>query len=198
MNDDDRYPASTVRSILETHLVTPATAAALRARLVESVGSGVFDAMGQKTLRAMCDRLIPQTDRSELIDLAAIVENGLATGVGDGWRYADMPDDIAALQSGLAAIEASARRAFDANFADLNSMARDRLLYDVQRGDVPADLWAGLDPMLFFETLLVAVTEAYYAHPLAQEEIGYLGMADASGWPDVGLGARAPHEPDPL
>lgn len=198
MSHDDLYPAETVRSILDTPLVTPATAAAVRARLATLEGSGAFDAPERRTLRAACDGLIPQSDRREPIDLATIVENQLATGAGAGWRYAGMPDDIAALQIGLAAIEASACRLFEASFADLDSMTRDRLLFAVQRGDVPTDLWAGLDPKLFFETLLVAVTEAYYAHPLAQEEIGYLGMADARGWQEVGLGARAPHEPEPL
>lgn len=198
MRHDDRYPADTVRSILDTPLVTPATASAVRARLAAPEGSGAFDAPARRTLRAAFDGLIPQSDRREPIDLAAIVENRLATGAGDGWRYADMPDDIAALQIGLAAIEASACRLFDASFADLDSMTRDRLLFAVQRGDVPTDLWAGLDPKRFFETLLVAVIEAYYGHPLAQEEIGYLGMADARGWQEVGLGARAPHEPEPL
>ncbi|MBC7504141.1 MAG: gluconate 2-dehydrogenase subunit 3 family protein [Sandarakinorhabdus sp.] len=198
MTRDDRYPANTVRSILDTPLVTPATSAALRARLAEPVGSGVFDALARKTLRAACDGLIPQSDRSNPIDLASIVESRLANGDGDGWRYADMPDDVAVLRSGLAAIDASAHGMFGAGLADLDTMARDRLLTSVQHGDVPSDLWTVLDPKRWFETLLVAVTEAYYAHPLAQEEIGYLGMADARGWSDVGLGARAPHEPEPL
>ena len=198
MRSEDRYPANTVRSILNTPLTTPVTAAALRARLAAQMGIVVFDALARKNLRAACDGLIPQSERSEPIDLTSIVENRLATGVGDGWRYSDMPDDIAALRSGLAAIEASARRSFNAGFSDLDSMARDGLLACVQRGDVPTDIWCSLDPMRFFETLLVAVTEAYYAHPLAQEEIGYLGMADARGWADVGLNARAAHEPEPL
>ena len=198
MRHDDRYPADTVHSILDTPLVTPATSNALRARLVAPAGSGVFDAPMRKNLRAACDGLIPQSDRRNLLDVASIVENRLAGGVGDGWRYAEMPDDIAALRNGLVAIDASARRKFGAGFADLDNMVRDRLLACVQLGDVPPDLWPGIDPKRFFETLLVAVIEAYYAHPLAQAEIGYLGMADARGWPDVGLGARAPHEPDPL
>ena len=199
MTCDDRYPANTVRSILDTHLITPSTAAALHARLAEPAGGDVFDALARKNFRAACDGLIPQSDRSNPIDLASIVEGRLANGGGgDGWRYADMPEDVAVLRSGLAAIDASAHGVFGTGFADLDTMARDRLLTSVQHGDVPPDLWTVLDPKRWFETLLVAVTEAYYAHPLAQEEIGYLGMADARGWPDVGLGARAPHEPDPL
>ena len=198
MTHDERYPSGTIRDILDTDLVTAATAKALRARLVAPKGSGVFNVAQRRTLAAICDRLIPQSGHQKPIDLAAIVENRLAVGIGDGWRYADMPDDVTALGSGLAAIDAIARRGFGAGFIDLDNMARDGLLKSVQHGDVPADLWADLDSKRFFETLLVAVTEADYAHPLAQEEIGYLGMADARGWSAVGLGARAPHEPDPL
>jgi hypothetical protein len=50
----------------------------------------------------------------------------------------------------------------------------------------------------FFEELLVLATETYYAHPLAQEEIGYAGMADAAGWQAIGLDEREAHEPAPL
>jgi hypothetical protein len=41
----------------------------------------------------------------------------------------------------------------------------------------------------------VLATETYYAHPLAQEEIGYAGMADARGWRAIGLDEREAHEP---
>lgn len=195
---DDHYPAGTVRAVMTTDLVTPATAQALQARLVATEGQGVFDPAARAVLALVCDRLVPQPDRSMPIDLVAIVEHKLAGGVGDGWRYDMMPGDVTAMRRGIVAIDASAKTWFWAGFADLDTMSCDLLLAAVQRGDVQPEIWRNLNPQRFFETLLVAVTEAYYAHPLAQEEIGYLGMADAHGWRDVGLGARAPHEPVPL
>ncbi|MBW3634848.1 MAG: GMC family oxidoreductase [Armatimonadetes bacterium] len=49
----------------------------------------------------------------------------------------------------------------------------------------------------FFEELLAEATEHYYAHPLAQEEIGYAGFADAPGWKRIGLDERENREPAP-
>jgi hypothetical protein len=44
---------------------------------------------------------------------------------------------------------------------------------------MPAGYW--------FEELLVEASEIYFAHPLAQQAMGYLGMADAQGWTATGL-----------
>lgn len=194
---DDHYPAGSVRGLIETDLLTPPTAEALRARMLAPIGK-CLDVRARAALAAVGERLLPQPDRDTPIDLAAIVEDRLAGGVGDGWRYDTMPDDATAMQRGLIAIDASALAWFGAGVADLDTMSCDLSLAAVQRGDVQPEIWGDLDPVRFFEELLVAVTEAYYAHPLAAEEIGYLGMADARGWADVGLGARAAHEPVPL
>ena len=192
---DEHYPVGTVRAVIDTDLVTPATAQALRTRLRVVAGEGVFDPAGRAVLEAVCDRLVPQSDRAVPIELAAIVEHRLATGFGDGWRYDMMPNDITAMRRGIAAIDDSARAEWGVGYVALGVAARDALLAAVQRGDAAPLIWGNLDPRRFFEELLVAVTEAYYAHPVAQEEIGYLGMADAGGWRDVNLGARAAYEP---
>jgi hypothetical protein len=52
-----------------------------------------------------------------------------------------------------------------------------------------------MDGALYFEELLALVVDVYYAHPLASEEIGYIGMADAHGWQAIGLDQRETHEP---
>lgn len=52
-----------------------------------------------------------------------------------------------------------------------------------------------MDAALYFEELLALVVDIYYAHPLASEEIGYTGMADAHGWQAIGLDERETHEP---
>ena len=43
--------------------------------------------------------------------------------------------------------------------------------------------------------MLAELTETYYAHPLAQEEIGYVGMADLPAWTKIGLNEREEREP---
>lgn len=187
------WPEGTVRAVLNTDLVTAPTAAALRARLASPPEFDfVLDAEGCALLAAVCDRLVPQPDRAVPIDIAGIVHSKLAADLGNGWRFDSMPPDTVAMAQGLRGIEASAQAGFGRGFAALGDAERDAVLVAVQVGDV-AD-WP-IDPTRFFEELLAGVAEAYYSHPIAQEEIGYLGMADAHGWVDVGFGASAPHEP---
>ena len=196
MRDDSHYLAGTVRAVLDTDLVTAQTAAALRRRLEPSDAHfHVLGADGLRLLVAICDRLIPQSDRESPIDLAQRLHRNIAIGDGDGWRYATLPGDRAALIVGVAAVDASARTMTGMSFLGLDDDGRDTVLAAVQRGDAPRKEWEPIVQKRWFEELLVAVAELYFAHPIAQEEIGYLGMADAQGWAEVGLGARAAFEP---
>ena len=54
-------------------------------------------------------------------------------------------------------------------------------------GDAPGATWQTLPAKRFFEELLAEAAENYYSHPLAQEEIGYVGMADLPAWERLGL-----------
>jgi hypothetical protein len=87
------YPPGTVRALLETDLLTPATRAVIQARLEPRPAAEphFFDSQTFQTLRAVCDRLIPQADRADPVDLAAALDERLAGGACDGWRYASMP-----------------------------------------------------------------------------------------------------------
>ena len=195
MSRDRRYPDGAVRAVLETGLVTPQTAAALCRRLDPVQPASGLDAHALAALAAVCDRLIPQADRSTPIDLAARVHTAVFDGSGDGWRYAALSADGISLAAGLSALDASARTLAGRPFIDLAVDEQEALLRAVQRAEGPGEAWAGVDARRWFEELLAAAVEAYYAHPFAQEEIGYLGMADAEGWSEVGFGARAPFEP---
>lgn len=191
---DDSYPSGTVVGLLDSDLLTAATVAALRNRFAQDdrAPPDLLGAASTRVLEAVCAQLIPQDDRDPPIDIAGEVQRRLADGVGDGWRYADMPPDDVAMAVGLRGIEQAARAMFGGRFVDLAASDRDAILREIQRGEAPGEL--PLDR--FFEELLAQVADIYYSHPLAQEEIGFLGMADAKGWEEVGLGARAPHEPD--
>ncbi len=191
---DHRWPDGTVRAVLGTDLVTPATRAALTARLAPSAPfAPVLDVATIAVLEAVCARLVPQPDRAVPVDIAGDLHRKLAAGAGNGWRFDALPDDVTAMATGLAAIDARAAAMFGRRFAALGAADADAVLAAVQAGTAPG--WTGPEPKQFFEELLAGVAESYYSHPLAQEEIGYLGMADADGWADVGFGARAPHEP---
>ncbi len=63
-------------------------------------------------------------------------------------------------------------------------------LHRIQRAEAPGETWKAMPANKFFEELLAEATTNYYAHPIAQEEIGYAGMADVPGWQRIGLNER--------
>lgn len=195
-----RYPAGAVRALIETALVSPRTRDVLRGRL-EALGRGpavaprFLDPRAFATLRAACDRLVAQGDRAEPVDLAGQIDARLAADAADGWRYDAMPPDGEAYRLGLRGLDDLARARFATAFAALDGARQDEILEDVQRGAVADGVWADLPPARFFEELLAEAAEDFYSDPLAQEEIGYAGMADAPGWTRIGLGEREPREP---
>lgn len=209
MHRDDwypRYPRGTVRALLDTAHVTPATRAALRARLDGDgrAASGCdaaprfLDAPALATLRAACARLVSQPDGAPPIDLVAMVDARLAAGAGNGWRYAALPPDGDAYRVGARGLDESARAAYGVAFAALTAAHQDALLHAVQSGAVRGGAWDTVPPARWFEELLAELVECYYSHPLAQEEIGYVGMADVPGWPALGLDVLDAREPRPL
>lgn len=196
---DPSWPGGTVTGLIGGPLMTPATSRALLDRLAVSLAStAVFDSGQLATLAAVAARLLPQKGRVMPIDLAGELNRRLANDAGDGWRFAALPADVAAHQRGLDAIGAAASARHGKRFAELVPAEQDALLRDIQFGRVSGADWEGFDAALWFVDLLAVLVDIDYSHPVAQEEIGFLGMADARGWQDVGFGARAPHEPEPL
>lgn len=149
------------------------------------------------TLRVVCDRLIPQDDLADRVDIADQIDQRLAAGQSNGWRPASMPPDRVAWTAGLDAIEQACQLRFSHPFGDLPIEQQEALLRDLQSGTVQAAVWRGIDPARFFEDMLAEAVEIFYASPLAQEEIGYVGMADLPNWTSIGLNELTAREPLP-
>ena len=182
------YPENTVRALLNTNHVTNATRQVLTERLNAPRRQPTFFSSGQfALLQAICDRLIPQDDRPEIIDVAGGIDERLAENKSNGWRYAVMPADADAYKLGLTGVEESAQVLFQQPFQQLSGDQQDRLLEMIQTGNAPGDSWQSVPSSRFFEELLAEAAENYYSHPLAQEEIGYVGMADLPAWQRIGL-----------
>jgi len=191
------YPDGTVRALLDTELVTAATRAALEARLdTAPYEPQFFDGTTYELLRAVVARLFPQPERAEPIELARAIDKRLANGESDGWRYDALPPDREAYRLGLGGINESAQLLFNVPFLAAQPAQQDAVLSAVQKQEAPGKMWEILPAKLFFEELLAELTENYYAHPLAQEEIGYVGMADVPGWHHLGLNNLDPREPE--
>jgi len=192
------YPRGSVRALLATDRVTQPTREALESKLRPPRPEPMaFDAETFATLRAVCARLVPQSGPDQL-DIAARLDGRLARGERNGWRYAALPHDRVAIPLGLRGLDETAAILFARPFAALPGEQQDAVLKAVERGDPPGATWAELPAFYWFEELLVEVVEIFYAHPFAQEEIGYVGMADAQGWTRIGLNELEDHEPRPL
>ena len=191
------YPAGTVRALLETEQVTAATRAALQARLQAPPYEPQFlEPATYELLQAVTAVLIPQPDRTTPIELAPGIDQRLTKNSSDGWRYDTMPPDREAYRLGLAGIDQSAQALFQQDFQQLDATQQASVLQQVQAGTAPGETWTTVPANRFFEELLAELTELYYAHPLAQEEIGYVGMADVPGWTRIGLNEREEREPE--
>ena len=197
----DHYPKGTVRALLNTNQVTDATRQALTQRLNAPPRQPTFFTANEfALLQAVCARLIPQDDRptSDRIDIAGGIDERLTENKSNGWRYDAMPTDGDAYRLGLAGIDESAVALYGHPFQQVPNDQQDDVLKAIQAMAAPGTTWQRLPVGRFFEELLAEAVEIYYSHPLAQEEIGYVGMADVPTWQRVGLDQLEEREPRPL
>lgn len=191
-----KYPTGTVRTLLSTDHVTEATRRALTERLnAPAYQPAFFSTEAFALLTAVCDRLIPQEDRPARVDIAAGIDQRLAAAKSDGWRYDEMPADGEAYRLGLDGVNETAQALYKQSFGQLSGEQQDAVLIAVQTMDAPGEIWKTLPADRFFEELLAEAVETYYSHPLAQEEIGYVGMADVPAWQRIGLNQLEDREP---
>lgn len=197
---NEQYPTDTVQGLLNTDLVNQNTSAILKNRLEQpdTIVAKTFDEPTFGILKAVCSQLIPQTDRLDKIDLAGMLDEQLADGKGNGWRYDKMPTDETAFKLGMKGIDETAEAMFGDNFTDLDDAEQDGVLNAIQKGEAQGKIWEEMPAKLFFEELLTSITELYYSHPTAKNEIGEVAFADAKGWENIGLNELAPQEPKPI
>lgn len=182
------YSSNTVRDLLATNHVTDATRQVLIERLNAPPRQPTFFTADEfALLQAICDRLIPQDNRPEPIDIAGGIDERLSQNKSNGWRYDVMPADGDAYKQGLAGVEQSAQILFQHPFRQLSGDQQNTVIGLIQTGNPPGNTWQTLPADRFFEELLAEAAENYYSHPLAQEEIGYVGMADLPSWQHIGL-----------
>lgn len=190
------YPSGTVRALLDTDHVTPATRDALKTRLTEQPELlRFFTADEAELLRLVAARLLPQPVDREPIDVINPVDHRLAHNESDGWRYDTLPADPDAWRLGLTAFQGAAQAQFGQPFTQLTGAQQDELIGQLQAGTAINTGLSALQAQRFFDDMLAELTGIYFSHPLAQEEIGYVGMADKPRWNRIGLDELEEREP---
>ena len=191
----ERFPGYDVLSKRDTPSWNAATRRAVDARLAVEDRPTFLGHDAWLTLKALCGRILPQPDRADPAPLAAYVDRKLRDDRRDGWRDARMPPLREAWTRGLAALDAEARDAYARAFHTLHTEACDALIARMARGELVGATWGDMPCQVFFTDRVQAdIGRAYYAHPLAWNEIGFGGPASPRGYVRLDFGKRDPWE----
>jgi hypothetical protein len=154
-----------------------------------------FTAPEEPTLRAFCDVATAQ-DSEPRVPVAEMVDDKLAAGRLDGYRYADMPRDPDTWRLALRGLdEVAASRYGRDTFAVCDAQAREAIIGDLADGSLSGGAWDGLNVSRAFSVCMRAILEAFYSHPWAWNEIGYGGPAYPRGYMRLGpIAVREPRE----
>jgi hypothetical protein len=172
-----------------------ATRAVVHARLTTPGPMRFFTESEQPTLRALCDVATAQ-DAEPRVPVAAMVDEKLAAGRLDGFRYADMPGDPETWRRVLRGLDEAARaRRYGGSFGDCDVEDREAIFKAFAEGSLHDGVWEEIDVSRAFSVCMRAILAAFYSHPWAWNEIGYGGPAYPQGYMRLGPTAvLEPHE----
>jgi hypothetical protein len=159
-------------------------------RLAPAGSLRFFTEAEEPTVRAVLDRLLAQNEDPRVPVFEAI-DQRLAEGRGDGFRYEDMPEDPEAWRVSIRALDEAARTEHGHAFPALSHDMQRDILEEVR---LCAGEWHGLPAARLFSLWLRYACSAYYAHPWSWNEIGFGGPAYPRGYKQLALGAREPWE----
>ena len=188
-----RYPDYDVLSNAENW--DAATRAVVDGRLGDPLPMRFFSESEQPTLRALCDVATAQ-DSEPRVPVAEMVDEKLAAGRLDGFRYADMPPDPETWRRVLRGLDESARtRSGAESFAACAAQEQEAIFAEFVAGTLRGGTWDELNVSRAFSVCMRAVLSAFYSHPWAWNEIGYGGPAYPQGYMRLGpTSVLEPHE----
>ncbi len=171
------------------------------AKRVDHVPAIVFFTSDEaRRLAAVVGRVLPQDDRdaAHVIPIVPFIDERLAHGRSDGYRYEGMPNDGDAHRLGLEAIDLIARARFDRSFVELDPADQDTVMKSIHDDQAPeaSSIWQRMPTHRYWMLLVSDICDVYYAHPWAWDEIGFGGPAYPRGYMRLERGAREPWEVD--
>ena len=199
------------RALIDSDRVSARTREILLARSRPDDPSGAPAALTAEAfavLRAVVDRVLPQPHASR-IAIEARIDAMLASGEGDGWRFALLPPDAEAYRIALRTLQMAARAAHGRDFEALDGRHRDELLERAAAGQLAVAGASPDDPpfsaqqmKLWFEDLRGDAVRIYVSHPATLARMGYSGIANGGdgerkqGFVVLAAGQREPWEPE--
>jgi hypothetical protein len=145
-----------------------------------------FDEREWATLTALCDHLSGQVGEEPKLPVLAFVDEKLASGKRDGYRYFDMPDDGETWRTAARGLDEEARRRGGTTFDVLGVHEQDELCHRFSKGELFGGAWATLDVSRAFSVVMRYLCASYYSHPWAWNEMGFPGPAYPRGYSRFG------------
>lgn len=165
------------------------TRAVVENRLRPRHGRAFFSEAEEPTCRALLDRLVAN-DAGPRLPVYEQLDQRLALGLTDGFRYDDMPPDPEAWRISLRELDRAAREGHDRRFHELDRGQQTALLAHVK----DSDCLGPLPVRRLWSVWMRYACAAFYSHPDAWSEIGFGGPAYPRGYKNAGLDAREPWE----
>jgi hypothetical protein len=149
-----------------------------------------FDEAQVATLTAFCDVVTAQ-DSEPRIPVLNYVDDKLASGRRDGYRYYDLPPDDEVWRRVARGLDDEARSQSFAAFGEAPLEAQVGIVHRFAKGRLHGGVWSTLNVARAWTIVMRDVTQAFYAHPWAWNEIGFGGPAYPRGYaafgsPDLG------------
>jgi Gluconate 2-dehydrogenase subunit 3 len=188
-----RYPDYDVLANAENW--DAATRAVVEERLGSRPAMRFFTEREQPTLRALCDVATAQ-DAEPRVPVAEMVDEKLAAGQLDGFRYSDMPSDFDTWRLVLRGLDDTARaRSGAESFAACSIEEQESIFAAFVEASLQDGAWDQLNVARAFSVCMRAILAAFYSHPWAWNEIGYGGPAYPQGYMRMGpTSVLEPHE----
>ena len=138
-----------------------------------------------ETLAAFADIVLAQ-DSEPRIPVLAYVDEKLFQGQGDGYRFFDLPEDRETWRLVARGLDEEARRRGAERFALLDVETQLEICGDFAGGKLHGGAWSRLNVARAWSVVMRYLTQAFYAHPWAWNEIGFGGPAYPRGYSRFG------------
>jgi hypothetical protein len=177
-----RFPGFDVTA--QTEYWDDRTRSVVVSRLEPPAAPRFFTPQEQVTASALFDQLLYQPHEPR-VPVMQMVDARLADHETDGWHYETMPPDDMAWQRTLAALDDDSADRYGHPFAECAWDNQAELLQGIQ--DLGAEKWHGMTAAHVWSLWTRYGCTAFYAHPLAWNEIGFDGPAYPRGYKNLGV-----------
>jgi hypothetical protein len=144
-----------------------------------------FDNEELETLTVFADLFLAQ-DSEPRIPVMEYVDEKLFEGQLDGYQYFDMPDDRETWRRVARGLDEEARRRGAERFALLSPDDQLEVVHDFDNGKLHGGVWDTLNVSRAWSVVTRHLSQQFYSHPWAWNEIGFGGPAYPRGYSRFG------------